>query len=97
HTSFSRDWSSDVCSSDLVEFAEALKMGTAVAYKAVIKPVEGTILTVIREASDVAVETASQVSDLRDLLEYVVHTARDSVARTPKIGRASCRERVGGW
>ncbi|MBN1581951.1 MAG: DAK2 domain-containing protein [Anaerolineae bacterium] len=68
-----------------VEFAHALKAASAVAYKAVIKPVEGTILTVIRESSAAAVEAAPQLSDLRDLLEYVVHSARDSVARTPTL------------
>jgi len=68
-----------------VEFAEALKRGAEVAYKAVIKPVEGTILTVIRESSQAALEAAPQMADLRDLLEYIVHEARDSVARTPSL------------
>ncbi|MBN1933335.1 MAG: DAK2 domain-containing protein [Anaerolineae bacterium] len=67
------------------EFAQALKRGSEVAYKAVIKPVEGTILTVIRESSDAAFQAAPQLSDLRDLLEYVVHEARDSVSRTPSL------------
>ncbi len=68
-----------------IEFAQALNRGAEVAYKAVIKPVEGTILTVIRESSQSALEAASQMSDLRDLFEYVVHEARDSVARTPSL------------
>ncbi len=68
-----------------VEFAEALKRGAEVAYKAVIKPVEGTILTVIRESSQAALEAAPQMANLRDLLEYIVHEARDSVARTPSL------------
>lgn len=68
-----------------VEFAQALKMAATVAYKAVIKPVEGTILTVIRESGDAAVEAASQLTNLRDLMEYIVHAARDSVARTPTL------------
>jgi hypothetical protein len=68
-----------------VEFAHALKMASAVAYKAVIKPVEGTILTVIRESSDAALEAAPHLADLRELLEYVVHAARESVARTPTL------------
>jgi DAK2 domain fusion protein YloV len=68
-----------------VEFANALKQGAAVAYKAVIKPVEGTILTVVRESGDAACEVSSQLTDLRELLEYVVHAARDSVTRTPSL------------
>jgi DAK2 domain fusion protein YloV len=66
-----------------VEFALALKLGAKVAYQAVIKPVEGTILTVVREVSDEAVEVAPQLADLRELLVYIVHTAQESVSRTP--------------
>jgi DAK2 domain fusion protein YloV len=68
-----------------VEFAAALAMGSRVAYQAVIKPVEGTILTVIRESGEAAQEAASQLTDLRELLDYILHTARDSVARTPTL------------
>ena len=68
-----------------IEFAGALKMASTVAYKAVIKPVEGTILTVVRESGEAAVQAAPQMSDLRDLLEYVVHAARESVAHTPML------------
>lgn len=68
-----------------VEFASALESGSAVAYQAVVKPVEGTILTVVRESSEAAVEVADQLSDLRELFEYILHTARESVARTPHL------------
>jgi DAK2 domain fusion protein YloV len=68
-----------------VTFAAALKAGSNVAYQAVIKPVEGTILTVIRETSAAAVEAAPQLTDLRELMQYVVHAARDSVSRTPSL------------
>ncbi len=68
-----------------IEFAYALKEGATVAYKAVVKPVEGTILTVIRELSEAAVEVAPQIADLRELFEYITHVARDSVARTPTL------------
>jgi hypothetical protein len=47
--------------------------------------VEGTILTVVRESGDAACEVSSQLTDLRELLEYVVHAARDSVTRTPSL------------
>jgi len=68
-----------------IEFANALRQGSRVAYQAVIKPVEGTILTVVRESSDEAVEVADQLVDLRELFEYVLHAAQDSVARTPNL------------
>lgn len=67
------------------EFASALQRGATVAYQAVIKPVEGTILTVVRESSAAAVEVSSQLGDLRELFEYVVHIARESVAKTPQL------------
>jgi fatty acid kinase len=68
-----------------VEFARALKQGATIAYQAVIKPVEGTILTVVRESGEAAVAVSDQLTDLRELFEYVVHTARESVARTPHL------------
>ena len=68
-----------------IEFAQALQVGAHVAYQAVIKPVEGTILTVIRELSDAAVQVADQLADLRELMTFVVHTAQESVARTPSL------------
>jgi DAK2 domain fusion protein YloV len=68
-----------------IEFAEALTEGSVVAYQAVIKPVEGTILTVVRESSDAATEVSGQLSDLRELFEYLIHAARESVARTPNL------------
>ncbi len=67
------------------EFASALKRGATVAYQAVIKPVEGTILTVVRESSEAAVEVSPQLQDLRELFEYLVHAARESVAKTPQL------------
>ena len=55
------------------------------AYKGVIKPVEGTILTVAREAAEASVIAAASSEDLRYVLEQVVHEARDSVTRTPTL------------
>lgn len=70
---------------DAAGFAQAFRRGATVAYQAVIKPVEGTILTVVRESGEAAVQIASQVTDLREMLEYVLHSAQDSVARTPQL------------
>jgi hypothetical protein len=68
-----------------VQFAAAFKEASATAYRGVIKPVEGTILTVAREASEICVAAAAESADLRYVLELVVHQARESVARTPTL------------
>lgn len=67
------------------EFAAALQEGAAIAYKGVIRPVEGTILTVAREAADAAVATAAKCSDLVYVLERTVAEAKQSLARTPLL------------
>jgi DAK2 domain fusion protein YloV len=68
-----------------VQFASALREAAVTAYKGVIKPVEGTILTVAREAAEAAVAAAASSKDLRYVLEQVVHEARASVTRTPTL------------
>jgi DAK2 domain fusion protein YloV len=68
-----------------LELAQAMKEASAIAYKGVIKPVEGTILTVAREAADVAMAAAEERNDLLYVLERTVVEARHSVARTPSL------------
>ncbi len=70
---------------DAVQFAAALREAANMAYKGVIKPVEGTILTVIREAAEAAVTAAASSTELTRVLEKVVQEARDSVTRTPTL------------
>jgi DAK2 domain fusion protein YloV len=70
---------------DTVQFAAALQEAAVMAYKGVIKPVEGTMLTVAREAAEASVAAAASSRDLRYVLELVVHEARDSVTRTPTL------------
>ena len=65
-------------------FASGLEQASLAAYKAVTKPAEGTILTVIREVSE-AVAAANGNSDLDSLLETAVKTAKASVERTPSL------------
>ncbi len=67
------------------DLAHALTQGTATAYKAVGKPVEGTILTVIREAAAAAVVSAEAGGDLEDVLTKAVEAAREAVAKTPSL------------
>lgn len=67
------------------DFAAALKYGVDTAYKAVMKPVEGTILTVAREAADAAVKAATADMDMIALMETVLTEAKASLKRTPDL------------
>lgn len=70
---------------DAAELAQALSLGSATAYKAVIRPVEGTILTVGRDAAQAAVASAEAGGDVDAVLEAAVVAARASLARTPSL------------
>ncbi len=65
--------------------ATALLEGSRIAYKGVNRPVEGTILTVVREAADAAQNAAELDPDLRFILARTVRAADESVANTPKL------------
>ena len=67
------------------DFATALQAASRLAYRAVNTPIEGTILTVIREAADAAQQSAEQGSDITTMLEDTVMAARRAVARTPDL------------
>jgi hypothetical protein len=68
-----------------LDLAHALSEGTRTAYGAVAKPVEGTILTVIRESAEAAVTAAEHDDDLVAVLTATVDAAEKSVARTPTL------------
>jgi DAK2 domain fusion protein YloV len=68
-----------------LDLANALDQGTKAAYGAVAKPVEGTILTVIREASSAAVEVAERERSLEAVLGGTVEAAEKAVAKTPSL------------
>jgi hypothetical protein len=68
-----------------LDLAHALSRGREAAYAAVAKPVEGTILTVIREASAVAVTVAERDPDIEAVLTATVDAAARAVARTPSL------------
>lgn len=68
-----------------LDLAHALSEGAKAAYGAVAKPVEGTILTVIRESAAVAVEVAEKNNDIEAVLAATVDAAEKSVARTPSL------------
>lgn len=68
-----------------LDLAHALSEGTRTAYSAVAKPVEGTILTVIREAAAAAVAAAEHDNDIEVVLAATLDGAEKSVARTPSL------------
>ncbi|MEK4175362.1 DAK2 domain-containing protein [Aeribacillus sp. FSL K6-1305] len=67
------------------EFAKAFQAGVDTAYKAVMKPVEGTILTVAKDAAKKAVKTAKSTDDLTIVMEEMVKEAKESLKRTPEL------------
>ncbi|MCY8008457.1 DAK2 domain-containing protein [Bacillus haynesii] len=67
------------------EFAAAFQAGVDTAYKAVMKPVEGTILTVAKDAAKKAVLTAQTETDIIKVMEAVVNEAEASLERTPEL------------
>jgi DAK2 domain fusion protein YloV len=67
------------------DLATAMQEAQRLAYRAVIKPVEGTILTVVRETAEAAKASADRGDDLVSQLQEMVVAARQSVARTPEL------------
>jgi DAK2 domain fusion protein YloV len=68
------------------ELAVALEEASLTAYQAVHQPVEGTILTVMRDVAKAAVTASNQDSpDLRAVFQAMVEAAKESVARTPSL------------
>lgn len=70
---------------DTVIFAKALKKGVETAYKAVMKPVEGTILTVSRESADEVNRMATPEMSFEELLSRLLNEAKRSLKRTPDL------------
>jgi len=67
------------------DLALALHEGAVTAYKGVMRPVEGTILTVAREAAEAAMLAAAERDDMVYVVERVVQQAEDALGRTPDL------------
>ncbi|HDG2533648.1 TPA: fatty acid kinase catalytic subunit FakA [Staphylococcus aureus] len=65
--------------------AESFQAGVETAYKAVMKPVEGTILTVAKDAAQAAIEKANNTEDCIELMEYIIVKAIESLENTPNL------------
>lgn len=67
------------------ELAEALSKGAEIAYRAVMKPVEGTILTVIRESTEETKQYVKPGMDIEDVFAFFVKRAEVSLDHTPEL------------
>ena len=75
----------DIKEASVKEFAKAFQSGVNQAYHAVLKPVEGTILTVAREASEKAFKTIKKNDSLEKYFEIYLKEANASLQRTPEL------------
>lgn len=68
------------------DFAESLKQGTEIAYGAVTKPKEGTILTVIRVMAETAITiTKKKTLEIEDFLQQILQAGEEILAQTPEM------------
>lgn len=70
---------------DGVQFAAALSTGVDTAYKAVMKPTEGTMLTVVRLAAAAAVEAAKENNDVAYVIDKACVAGDEALAQTPEL------------
>ena len=70
---------------DAQAFSSAFQKGVEVAYKAVVNPVEGTILTVIRESSQYLHDNVKDNMSIEKCLDLMLQEARESLKRTPEL------------
>ena len=76
---------SKAASHTATEVAEALSAASTSAYQAVVKPIEGTILTVVREASEAARQAAADGTGLAGVLRAARDAGRSALDRTPEM------------
>ncbi len=69
----------------IAQFSQALNEAKATAYKGVVRPVEGTILTVLKDTADTAEKELPQCHNFKDFLAVIVKAASESVDRTPEL------------
>lgn len=70
---------------DGMALAKALQNGVSTAYKAVIKPVEGTILTVARESSEAALKAAKEKKSIEEILQITIEQGKKTLKKTPDL------------
>lgn len=70
---------------DAAAFADAMRQGVETAYKAVMRPKEGTILTVARGMADAAIENAVSCESVADLLKVAIEKGEEVLEQTPEM------------
>ena len=70
---------------DGADVAKALGLGVEAAYKSVMKPTEGTILTVARESAEAASKKAVETNDPKEIFKVITETAKVSLDNTPNL------------
>ena len=70
---------------DARTFAKGLREGAELAYRAVSKPKEGTILTVVRSMAEEAIDTAKRTTDIQKLMNAVLEKGEETLAKTPDM------------
>ncbi|QTX03135.1 dihydroxyacetone/glyceraldehyde kinase [Candidatus Phytoplasma luffae] len=70
---------------DLEEFIEALVNGFKNSYKAVMEPVEGTILTVMRESIENTKNNSKELKTIKELIENIIQNAKTALNKTPDL------------
>lgn len=70
---------------DIKGFGLAIRAAADAAYKAVMKPTEGTILTVAREMAEFAMDNYDRYDNLDDYLENIISYGKKSLAKTPEL------------
>ena len=78
-----------------LDVAHAMSRARTMAYSAVTRPVEGTILTVMREAAEAAVATGERENDIEAVLAAATEAAADALRRTPMLNPALVRLETG--
>ncbi len=74
----------DKTQADAKDFAEALSIGVECAYQSIMKPTEGTILTVARVASETAAKISLECDDMTEVLDKTLKAAEDALEKTPE-------------
>ncbi|WBL31417.1 DAK2 domain-containing protein [Candidatus Phytoplasma sacchari] len=69
----------------ILEFIDALENGYKKAYKSVVKPVEGTILTVLRESIEKTIKIKNNLTTIKETLQKLLKYAKISLLDTPKL------------
>lgn len=68
-----------------IGLSDAFQKGVEVAYKAVVRPVEGTILTVVRESSQYLHDNVKESTSIEKAMEILIQEAKESLKRTPDL------------